>query len=142
MECKVCSIQEDLQGKCHIIEISYKWCITCRMGKCSAGDAIQNLSQQCLKALAKVLPGLLGGSADLASSNMTLLKSSGNFQKETPKERNIRFGVREHGMGAIYNRIVLHTPGLIPYCATFFVFTDYMRAAMRLAAYQDRESST
>ncbi|KAK1286567.1 hypothetical protein QJS10_CPB20g01515 [Acorus calamus] len=100
----------------------------------SPADATRNLSQQCLNALAKVLPGLLGGSADLASSNMTLLKMFGDFQKNTPEERNVRFGVREHGMGAICNGIALHCPGLIPYCATFFVFTDYMRAAMRISA--------
>ncbi|KAH7432769.1 hypothetical protein KP509_07G039000 [Ceratopteris richardii] len=100
----------------------------------SAGDATRNLSQACLNALAKVLPGLLGGSADLASSNMTLLKMFGDFQKDTPTERNLRFGVREHGMGAICNGIALHGSGLIPYCATFFVFTDYMRGAMRISA--------
>ncbi|RWV83569.1 hypothetical protein GW17_00054802, partial [Ensete ventricosum] len=100
----------------------------------SPADATRNLSQQCLNALAKVLPGFLGGSADLASSNMTLLKTFGNFQKGTPEERNVRFGVREHGMGAICNGIALHSPGLLPYCATFFVFTDYMRAAMRISA--------
>ncbi|THU58123.1 hypothetical protein C4D60_Mb03t10860 [Musa balbisiana] len=100
----------------------------------SPADATRNLSQQNLDALAKVLPGLLGGSADLASSNMTLLKMFGNFQKGTPEERNVRFGVREHGMGAICNGIALHSPGLLPYCATFFVFTDYMRAAMRISA--------
>eukprot|EP00250_Pteridium_aquilinum_P007741 c17402_g1_i1 orf=262-2490(+) len=98
------------------------------------GDATRNLSQTCLNALAKVLPGLLGGSADLASSNMTLLKMFGDFQKNTPAERNLRFGVREHGMGAICNGIALHGSGLIPYCATFFVFTDYMRGAMRISA--------
>jgi len=65
---------------------------------------------------------------------MTLLKMFGDFQKGTPEERNLRFGVREHGMGAICNGIVLHSPGLIPYCATFFVFTDYMRAAIRISA--------
>ncbi|KAG2288041.1 hypothetical protein Bca52824_047645 [Brassica carinata] len=100
----------------------------------SPGDATRNLSQQCLNAIAKVVPGFLGGSADLASSNMTLLKASGDFQKATPEERNLRFGVREHGMGAICNGIALHSPGLIPYCATFFVFTDYMRGAMRISA--------
>ncbi|KAE8723324.1 Transketolase [Hibiscus syriacus] len=97
-------------------------------------DATRNLSQQNLNALVKVLPGFLGGSADLASSNMTLLKMYGNFQKGTPEERNLRFGVREHGMGAICNGIAHHSPGLIPYCATFFVFTDYMRAAIRISA--------
>ncbi|URD91644.1 Transketolase, thiamine diphosphate binding domain [Musa troglodytarum] len=100
----------------------------------SPADATRNLSQQNLNALAKVLPGLLGGSADLASSNMTLLKMFGNFQKGTPEDRNVRFGVREHGMGAICNGIALHSPGLLPYCATFFVFTGYMRAAMRISA--------
>ncbi|MBA0846246.1 hypothetical protein Goarm_022289, partial [Gossypium armourianum] len=100
----------------------------------SPTDATRNLSQQNLNALVKVLPGFLGGSADLASSNMTLLKMYGNFQKDTPEERNLRFGVREHGMGAICNGIAHHSPGLIPYCATFFVFTDYMRAAIRMSA--------
>ncbi|CAL5050671.1 unnamed protein product [Urochloa decumbens] len=100
----------------------------------SPADATRNLSQQCLNALAKVLPGLLGGSADLASSNMTLLKMFGDFQRDTPEERNVRFGVREHGMGAICNGIAQHSPGLIPYCSTDVVFTDYMRAAMRISA--------
>ena len=77
-----------------------------------------------MNSLAKVIPGFLGGSADLATSNMTLLKMFGDFQRDTPEERNIRFGVREHGMGAICNGIAVHSPGLIPYCATFFVFTD------------------
>ncbi|CAH1412137.1 unnamed protein product [Lactuca virosa] len=58
----------------------------------------------------------------------------GDFQKNAPEERNVRFGVREHGMAAICNGIALHSPGFIPYCATFFVFTDYMRGAMRLSA--------
>eukprot|EP00249_Psilotum_nudum_P018976 c27048_g2_i1 orf=1-1833(-) len=100
----------------------------------SPADATRNLSQACLNALARVLPGLIGGSADLASSNMTLLKMFGDFQKDSPTERNVRFGVREHGMGAICNGIALHGGGLIPYCATFFVFTDYMRAAIRISA--------
>jgi transketolase len=91
-------------------------------------------SQTCLNALAPVLPGLIGGSADLAPSNMTLMKMFGDFQKDTPAERNLRFGVREHGMGAIVNGIALHNSGLIPYCATFFIFTDYMRGAMRVSA--------
>lgn len=99
-----------------------------------AGDATRNLSQRCLNALARTLPGLIGGSADLASSNMTLMKMFGDFQKSTPEERNVRFGVREHAMGAICNGILLHLSGLIPYCATFFIFTDYLRAAMRISA--------
>ncbi|KAL2513928.1 Transketolase [Forsythia ovata] len=93
-------------------------------------DATKNLSQQNFNALAKVLSSFLGGSADLASSNMTLLKMFCDFQKNTLEERNVRFGVREHSMGAICNGIACHTPDLILHCATFFVFTDYMRAAM------------
>merc|ERR1719231_1270314 len=97
------------------------------------GIATRLHSQTCLNALADVLPGFLGGSADLAPSNMTLMKQFGDFQ-DSPAERNLRFGVREHGMGAICNGIALHNSGLIPYCATFFIFTDYMRASMRVAA--------
>ena len=67
--------------------------------------------------------GFWGGSADLAPSNMTLMKQFGDFQKDTPQERNLRYGVREHGMGAIANGITLHSPGSITYCATFFIFT-------------------
>ncbi|GLT51938.1 hypothetical protein SLA2020_253090 [Shorea laevis] len=100
----------------------------------SPAEATRNLSQTCLNALATVLPGFVGGSADLASSNMTIMKMFGDFQKDTPEERNLRFGVREHGMGSICNGIALHSPGMIPYCATFFVFTDYMRAAIRISA--------
>ena len=98
------------------------------------GVATRVHSQTMLNALAPVLPGLIGGSADLAPSNLTLLKMFGDFQKDSPAERNVRFGVREHGMGAISNGICLHSPGLVPYCATFFIFTDYMRAAMRMSA--------
>lgn len=96
-------------------------------------DATRNQSGKTLNALAGVLPELIGGSADLAPSNMTLLKSSGDFQKGHYENRNLRFGVREHGMGAICNGIALHG-GLIPYGATFLVFADYMRAAIRLSA--------
>lgn len=91
-------------------------------------------SEICLNALAKVLPELIGGSADLTHSNYTLLKGFGDFQKGTYANRNLRFGVREHGMGAICNGIALHSSGLIPYGATFLVFTDYMRGAIRLSA--------
>lgn len=91
-------------------------------------------SEICLNALAKVIPQLIGGSADLTHSNYTLLKGYGDFQKGQYQNRNLRFGVREHGMGAICNGIALHNSGLIPYCATFLVFTDYMRAAIRLSA--------
>jgi transketolase len=96
--------------------------------------ATRKNSEMTLNALAPVLPELMGGSADLTHSNLTELKISGNFQKGQYENRNLRFGVREHGMGAICNGIALHGSGLIPYGATFLVFTDYMRNAIRLSA--------
>ena len=94
-------------------------------------------SEICLNALAPVLPQLFGGSADLTHSNLTELKGFGDFQYGQYQNRNLRFGVREHGMGAICNGIALHGSGLIPYGATFLVFTDYMRGAIRLSALAD-----
>ena len=96
--------------------------------------ATRKTSEATLNALAPAVPELVGGSADLAKSNNTLMKISGDFQKGAYENRNLRFGVREHGMGAICNGIALHNSGLIPYCATFLVFADYMRAAIRLSA--------
>ncbi len=96
--------------------------------------ATRKNSEMTLNALAPALPELIGGSADLTHSNLTELKISGNFQKGSYENRNLRFGVREHGMGAICNGIALHNSGLIPYCATFLVFADYMRAAIRISA--------
>jgi transketolase len=91
-------------------------------------------SEICLNKLAPVLPELIGGSADLTHSNLTELKGFGDFQKGAFQNRNIHFGVREHAMGAICNGMALHGSGLIPYGATFLIFTDYMRAAIRLSA--------
>lgn len=91
-------------------------------------------SENCLNKLAPVLTELIGGSADLTHSNLTEIKVSGDFQKGQFQNRNIHFGVREHAMGAICNGIALHGSGLIPYGATFLIFTDYMRAAIRLSA--------
>ncbi len=96
--------------------------------------ATRKTSEGTLNALAPALPELIGGSADLTHSNLTYLKVSGDFQKGQYHNRNLRFGVREHGMGSICNGIALHGSGLIPYCATFLVFADYMRAAIRLSA--------
>ncbi|MEN9280873.1 MAG: transketolase C-terminal domain-containing protein, partial [Gloeomargarita sp. DG_1_4_bins_134] len=96
-------------------------------------ESTRNLSKFCLNALAGAIPELLGGSADLAHSNMTFLKGIPEFQPGSYEGRNFRFGVREHGMGAIANGMALHG-GLIPYDATFLIFTDYMRAAIRLSA--------
>jgi transketolase len=91
-------------------------------------------SEICLNALAPVLPELIGGSADLTHSNLTEMKGFGDFLPGKYQGRNLRFGVREHGMGAICNGIAQHNSGLIPYGATFLVFTDYMRGAIRLSA--------
>jgi transketolase len=101
--------------------------------------ATRQTSEKTLNAIAPVVPELIGGSADLTHSNLTLLKGYGDFQKGSYANRNLRFGVREHGMGAICNGIALHGTGLIPYCATFLVFADYMRAAIRLSALSEAQ---
>lgn len=98
-----------------------------------AGDATRNTSGQVLNALADCLPTLIGGSADLAGSNKTDIASSRDFAAEARAGRNLRFGVREHGMASMLNGMALYG-GVIPYGGTFLVFTDYMRASMRLAA--------
>ena len=95
--------------------------------------ATRSASGQVLNGLAEKLPTLIGGSADLAPSNNTLLKSSVDFQKGSYAGRNIRFGVREHAMGAILSGMALHK-GVRPYGGTFLVFADYCRPAIRLAA--------
>ncbi|MFN7413837.1 MAG: transketolase [Dolichospermum sp.] len=97
-------------------------------------------SENCLNKLGAVLPELIGGSADLTHSNLTELKGAGDFQKGHFANRNIHFGVREHAMGAICNGMALHNSGLIPYGATYLIFTDYMRAAIRLAALSEAGS--
>ena len=86
-----------------------------------------------LNYLAPRIPNLLGGSADLSPSNKTFPKGETAFSPKNPKGRYIHYGVREFGMGAIMNGLALHG-GVIPYGGTFFVFSDYMRPAMRMAA--------
>jgi transketolase len=86
-----------------------------------------------LNAVAKSLPGLLGGAADLAPSTETHLKDYGSFGPDDFGGRNFHFGVREHSMGAILNGMAV-TKGLMPYGATFLIFSDYMRPPIRLAA--------
>ncbi|MDQ8145901.1 MAG: transketolase [Gemmatimonadota bacterium] len=86
-----------------------------------------------LNAIAPALPELLGGSADLTGSNLTDVKGGALFSAEDRTGRNFRYGIREHGMGAIMNGMALHG-GVIPYGGTFLVFADYMRPAIRLAA--------
>ena len=86
-----------------------------------------------INAIASAIPELIGGSADLAGSNLTAVKGAPFFTAEHPGGRNFEFGIREHGMGAIMNGMSLHG-GVIPYGGTFLVFTDYMRPSIRLAA--------
>lgn len=95
--------------------------------------ATRSASGKVLNAIANKVTNLIGGSADLAPSTKTLISGSENQAFLTPTGRNLRFGVREHGMGAIVNGMALHG-GVIPYAATFFIFSDYMRPALRLAA--------
>ncbi len=96
-------------------------------------NATRKASGAMLNAIADAVPVLVGGSADLAGSNITAMPQYGIFSTETPTGRTINFGVREHGMGAITNGIALY--GLFrPFCATFLVFSDYMRPSIRLAA--------
>lgn len=95
--------------------------------------ASRNASGIVLNALAAKIPELVGGSADLSGSNITVLKDSPRFAAESYAGRNFHFGVREFGMGAIMNGMALHG-GVIPYGGTFLVFADYMRPAIRLAA--------
>jgi transketolase len=95
--------------------------------------ATRKASEKVLNLMAKVVPNLVGGSADLSPSNNTVMKGAGDYQKGSRGGRNFHFGVREHGMGAICNGMALHG-GLRPYCATFMVFSDYMRPSVRLAS--------
>jgi transketolase len=105
------------------------------------GIATRNASGLILNAIAKRVPELIGGAADLAPSTKTLIKDvikePGDFEPGNYGGRNLRFGVREHAMGAILNGMALHS-GLIPYGATFLIFSDYMRPTIRLAALMEQ----
>ncbi len=95
--------------------------------------ATRAASGKVLNSIAENLPVLMGGSADLAPSNKTFLEFSEEFQKGSYDGRNIRFGVREHAMGAVMSGMFLHS-GIRPYGGTFLVFADYMRGAIRVAS--------
>lgn len=95
--------------------------------------ATRKASGKVLNAIAGSLPWLIGGSADLAPSTSTNLKDYGSFSLEDPHGRNFHFGIREHAMGALLNGMAV-TNGIIPYGATFLIFSDYMRPPIRLAA--------
>ncbi len=96
-------------------------------------NATRASSGDVLNRLFKMQPNMFGGSADLGPSNKSELKGSAFFSAETPEGCNVHFGIREHAMAAIVNGLYLHG-GITPFCATFFVFTDYMKNAIRMAA--------
>ncbi|MCK5203390.1 MAG: transketolase, partial [Desulfobacterales bacterium] len=97
------------------------------------GTATRVASGAVLNAIAPKIGNLIGGSADLAPSTKTLINGENDYQTPDYGGRNLRFGVREHSMGGLLNGMALHG-GLIPYGATFLIFSDYMRPAIRLAA--------
>ncbi|MFP4444192.1 MAG: transketolase [Spirochaetia bacterium] len=108
---------------------------TIKLPEFNVGDsmATRKASGAVLNAIAGSIPNLIGGSADLAPSNNTNMKGMGDFSKDERTGRNLHFGVREHAMGAVINGMCLYG-GLRPFCATFLVFSDYMRTPIRLAA--------
>ena len=101
--------------------------------------ATRAASGDILQKLAELVPELAGGSADLGPSNKTVMKACGYYSKAEPTGRNIHFGVREHAMGCIVNGLSVHG-GLIPFGATFLVFSDFMRPAIRMAALMEIQS--
>ena len=96
-------------------------------------DATRNASGRVIQALAARIPELIGGSADLGSSNKTDIEGAGSFLPANPGGRTLHFGVREHAMAGVLNGMALHG-GVRPYGGTFLIFSDYMRPALRLAA--------
>jgi transketolase len=104
-----------------------------KLGETRPKIATRQASQKALEVLIPAVPELAGGSADLTGSNLTLVKGMKAVSPTDFAGRYIYYGIREHGMAAAMNGIALHG-GLIPYGGTFFVFTDYMRPALRLAA--------
>lgn len=96
-------------------------------------SATRNDSGVMINRLAEVFPNLVGGSADLAPSNKTNISDGGSYSAENRSGRNLHFGVREHAMAAICNGIAAHG-GLRVFCATFLVFSDYLKAAIRMSA--------
>lgn len=103
------------------------------------GLATRSASNTIINALAGVLPEMVGGSADLSGSNSTAIKNTALLQKESYEGRNIAYGVREHAMGAINNGLNQHG-GFISFVATFLIFSDYLRPALRLSALSDTGS--
>lgn len=96
-------------------------------------DATRNTSNVIQQKVAELVPSLIGGSADLAPSTKTLIKKSGSVKQGAFDGRNLHFGIREHGMGSVCNGMAL-AGGIVPYGATFLIFSDYMRPSVRLSA--------
>lgn len=99
----------------------------------SGAEATRSTSGKMINRLAKLIPNLVGGSADLAPSNKTDITGGGSYSAENRSGRIMHFGIREHAMAAICNGIALHG-GLRVYCGTFFIFSDYCKNAIRLSA--------
>ncbi len=95
--------------------------------------ATRKASQMCLEEIIPHIPSIIGGSADLAASNLTFVKGMKTITPQSYDGNNLMYGIREHAMGAIMNGLALHG-GVIPYGGTFFVFSDYVRPSIRLAA--------
>src|SRR4029078_2534645 len=95
-------------------------------------------SNTVLNALVGIMPELMGGSADLTPSNGTAVKTWKNFAPRADDKRYMHCGIREHGMGAIMNGMALHK-GIVPFGGTFLIFSDYMRPAIRLAAFMQQQ---
>ena len=104
-------------------------------GLFDGGNAVstREASGKVMNAIAAAVPNLIGGSADLAPSTLTILNSEGHIGPGNFDGRNLHFGVREHAMGAVCNGIAVHG-GAIPYASTFLIFSDYLRPALRLSA--------
>ncbi len=113
-------------------ELKDDWNAGLKTYKAGEEIATRNASQDAIQALAETVPELFGGAADLSESNLTDVKGEPQYSADEPG-RNLRFGVREHGMGGTANGIAYHG-GFIPYDATFLTFSDYMRGAVRLGA--------
>ncbi|HSQ66814.1 MAG TPA: transketolase [Polyangiaceae bacterium] len=101
-------------------------------------DATRNTSNAIQQTVAKLVPQLVGGSADLAPSTKTLIKGATGISRGSYEGRNLHFGIREHGMGAVCNGLAL-TGGFIPYGSTFLIFSDYMRPSVRLSALMEQQ---
>ncbi|PWI57886.1 transketolase [Sulfoacidibacillus thermotolerans] len=114
-------------------EITQEWMSDLPFYKAPEEYSTRQASGNAIQLIAKHIPYLIGGSADLASSNETTIKGASPFQAGHYEGRNIWFGVREHAMGAILNGMALHS-GLRVFGGTFLVFSDYLRPAMRMAA--------